>query len=162
MNFIVNRYENAKWQLTVCVCVLKTMKRKAKAKRKPLANCLCLSPSPLSLPLSLSLFVVSKIAIVIWGKISITASMPCHKRNPIPIPIPETQAATQAGVHCGQAWRVTLPSSPPYTSLSLLFVIESNHLWLPNASEIMKRKPLCGASAAGGVAWPTILWKPQN
>lgn len=92
------------------------------------------SPPPLPLPLTLSVFVAAKIAIVIWAKISITASMPCHKRNPIP----ETQgeAARQA---LWPAWESdTVPSL-----YAPCFVIESNHLWLPNASEIMKRKPLC-------------------
>lgn len=98
----------------VCVCVRKTMQRK---KRKPkqkenLWPIVSASHLPLSFSLPLSAFVVSKIAVVIWAKISITASMPCHKRNPIPIPIPIAIAGRQAGVHCGQAWRVTLPPSP--------------------------------------------------
>lgn len=135
----------------LCVCAEDNAKKKAiaKAKRKPLANCLCLSPSTPLLPFSLSLspFVVSKIAIVIWAKISITASMPCHKRNPIPIAIPIacSRAGRQAYIVAkpGEWHSVLLLPSP-----SLVLVIESNHLWLPNASEIMKRKPLCGASAA--------------
>lgn len=99
----------------VCVCVRKTMQRK---KRKPkqkenLWPIVSASHLPLSFSLPLSAFVVSKIAIVIWAKISITASMPCHKRNPIPIPIPIAIAGRQAGVHCGQAWRVTLRSTSP-------------------------------------------------
>lgn len=67
--------------------------------------------------------------------------MPCHKRNPIPIAIAGRQAYIVAKP--GEWHSVRLLPYP-----SLVLVIESNHLWLPNASEIMKRKPLCGASAA--------------